>query len=130
MSADPQTESRLARFETVLEHIKDQVDRLAGLVTTVTEVQMQQRTDREALDRAYERIRGLETHVSDLERQKNEANAAIHDEIGVLRTKLRVYVATATGACVGATIVWGAIAWFLKNDVVSILRSIAEATGG
>ncbi len=122
--------SRLARLEATLTHIKEQVDHMVSLTQALTQVQTEQVHFGASLGRSVERLDLLEDRLGVLEGSQQRHTSALQDEIGGVRTQLRVYGALFTGGFLGGGAVWAVVAYVIKTDVVSVLKGMATAAGG
>lgn len=111
MEAD---QSRLARLETDVAYIKEKVSSLDKVSDAITRLTAADDHHREAIGRAFDRIEKVE-----------EGHEKITAELARTQLRVAIYVASVSAFIAGASAVFTVIAWVIKNDIVSLLQSVA-----
>lgn len=110
---------RLARLEVMVTHLTSQMDKVVAAVGLITKLQSDHDHHKDALGRAFDRIEDSEKKSKELSEKWNSLDA-----------KVNRYVWIGSGIGIGAATVWIMVAWFIKNDVVSLLSAIAKVGAG
>lgn len=123
----PDEASRLARMETTLELVRDQIGKLVESITVVTQLQMEQAHTQEALSRAFARIESQELAARKHEEDERRVHDALEEKTGKLEMRMNTYVAWVSGIMLGVSGAMGTLAWVISNNIVGALQAVVKS---
>lgn len=131
------TEAAVAELRAEIRGIRDSITDLKGIMAGVAAVAQQvaaMQTDqghhKEALERLFGRVEGMEKRMDAHETINREAHDEMSDRTAEVSVKMKMYAFGAGAFMSGVVCVWVVFAWVLKNDLVGILQAIAKAGHG
>lgn len=111
---------RLARVETTVGHISEQLSQLIELAAVMARMQQIQTQHANDQQRAFGDIAALRTKV-ETENQK------LHERITRVKDEVRKWVYIISGLIIGVSVAWGIFAWLFKAELINAIAAGAAA---